>query len=178
MFKEILDWITLIAGIFAIAASIATIFAVSIAIKALDSWKNENNFQQIQEFQTTFYQLKMELEENLLKYYLYRSSVIANKENKSYLDDYNSTNLELNKLLRQYELKGNLLKKNIASDLDDYLPDPAHFSVLIHGANKNNMERITDSDELFHMYYSNIVPKNERMFKKGNDYLENLQKKI
>ena len=109
MFKEILDWVSMVAGILTVFAASATIYAVWIAHTTWKTWKHQQNYSfardKIFECELIVNKLSVTLTNYINEYYHYRLKTINNElvDHNEYKQLIKNQNLENNRLLIKYD---------------------------------------------------------------------------
>lgn len=170
-----MDYITLIAGIFTIAAAVATIFGVSFAIGTYGDWRKSHKYTKIIDIDTTINSIKREVDFGLRSFWLYQGSVINGSANQAHFDEYDMSSKKLDELISIYQTQGNELSRMGQKDLSKVMISPVNLAVLVFGAHKNTMERMVNIDMLNEYYWSKVVDRNEILFAKMNKYLDGLK---
>lgn len=174
--ENFMDYITTIAGIFTIAAAIATIFGVCFAVRVYGDWKKSLKYSKIIDIDTTINRIKRELKSGLRNFWLYRSSVISGDASQDFLDEYNRSLKNMNDLISKYEIQGNELIRMGQADFSESMCSAVDLSLLAFGVHKNTMERSLNIDELNKYYWESAVTKNDKLFERMNKYLDDIKK--
>lgn len=176
--ETLMDYISLIAGIFTILAAIATLFGVVYAVKSHLSWKGQFKYNKIVEFDTTLNQLGKKLHHALFFYFGHRSSIFSGQESNVQLQEYEAILIIINDLIADLEIKGNELIRLGVDDLAVNIPSPPYFFAVMLGSSVNTMERAKSYEDLKDYYFEVVVVKHEVTFKEINKYLDDLKNKV
>lgn len=110
MFKEVLDWVSLFAGIFTVLAAITTIFGVIIAYKAWTTWKHQQDYvlarDKVFETQRSFLAIELYLKLVFDDHVNYHAALIrhATESEQMYFEEFKNKINNLNELFSKFEI--------------------------------------------------------------------------
>jgi uncharacterized membrane protein len=179
MFKEAMDWITLIASIFTMLAASATLYAVWLAHTAWRTWKTQQNYSfsrdKIFECELIVNKLTSTLINYITGYYHYRLKVVNNEfvDKKEYMQLFENQGKENNRLLLEYDLILESLDI-LKIDCDEKIIINRLFVAYNFDKYVSQINKCKESKELVTLYWQQLLPEMQSFRK---EMLKELKKK-